>query len=138
MNSKWLEKAKELYSQFENSLGEPVFNLHETVLNVCASLADSQSKFATCVNESAKITRKKIANLRKTMSSQLKAEVNDEIITKVIEELNTVKTPDGKALGELKRNLVMSCAKIAKNVDDFFTCIDEGEKISQILSSDLK
>lgn len=138
MKDRWFEKAKELYSQFENTLGEPVFNLHKDVLSVCASLANSQSKFSDCVSESAKITRKKIANLRKEMASMLKSEVNDEVINKVIEELNTVKTPDGKPLGELKKQIVLSCAKIAKNVEDLFICIDEGEKISQILSSDLK
>ncbi|MHC1610549.1 MAG: hypothetical protein ACXQTW_02950, partial [Candidatus Methanospirareceae archaeon] len=132
-----VKKAKSKYSEYGLDKETTVGDLQENLLNVCATVTSSKNKFVQCLDEGAKMTRRKIMQIRKSFGDKLREPVTEETVEEIIEELNTVKSPDGSGLGEINEKLIMACAQVADTVDDLLTCIDEGEKIPIIINKDL-
>jgi len=133
-----LRKVKAEYSKYGLDKNLTVADLQENLLNVCYTVASTKNAFIKCLDEGTRIVRRKINQLRKTtFSDRLNEPVTEDVIEEVIEELNAVKAPDGTGLGDVKRELVLACARVSRNVDDLLTCIDEGEKIPIIINKDL-
>lgn len=132
-----VNRVKSKYDEYGISENMKVGDLQENLLNVCATISPSKNKFIQCLDEGARMTRRKIQQIRKSFSGKLKEPVTDEVVEEIIEELNTVKSPDGTGLGDINKKLVIACAQVSETVDDLLTCIDEGEKIPLILNKDL-
>ncbi len=132
-----VKKVKQKYSEYGIDKNTTVGDLHENLLNVCAVVTETKNRFIKCLDEGAKMTRKKVQQIRKSFGEKLKEPVTEEVVEEIIEELNTVKSPDGSGLGDINRKLVLACANVSKTVADLLDCIDEGEKIPLILNKDL-
>ena len=132
------KKVKSEYAKYGIDENTTVADLQEELINVCYNLATTKNSFIKCLDEGAKMTRRKIQQLRKTVfADRLNDPVDEDVVQELIEELNTVKAPDGTGLGDIKQKLIIACANVSKNVDDLLTCIDEGEKIPLIINKDL-
>ena len=132
-----VKKVRSKYSEYGINKDLTAGDLQENLLNVCATVSGSKNVFIKCLDEGARMTRRKIQQIRKSFSGKLKEPVTDEVVEEIIEELNTVKSPDGTGLGDINKKLVIACAQVSETVDDLLTCIDEGEKIPLILNKDL-
>ena len=132
-----VKKVKSKYSEYGIDKNLTVGDLQENLLNVCANVAGSKNVFVRCLDDGAKMTRRKIQQIRKTLQARLREPVTEEIVEEVIDELNAVKSPDGTGLGDINRKLVLACANVSETLDDLLTCIDEGEKIPIIINKDL-
>ena len=131
-------KVKSEYAKYGIDENNTVADLQEELLNVCYTLATTKNSFIRCLDEGAKMARRKIQQLRKTVfADRLNDPVDEDVVQEVIDELNTIQAPDGTGLGDIKSKLVMACANVSKTVDDLLTCIDEGEKIPIIINKDL-
>jgi len=108
-------------------------SLEMKVLEFCSTLG--KGKFGKCVRESAVLTRKKIAELRKKWASELSNSVTDEFVDRLLKELEFAGVGE-TTLSELKEKVVKECASVSKTVDDLLTCIDESQKITWALSSE--
>ena len=132
------KKVKSEYAKYGIDENTTVADLQEELINVCYNLATTKTSFIKCLDEGAKMTRRKIQQLRKTVfADRLNDPVDEDVVQELIEELNTVKAPDGTGLGDIKQKLIIACANVSKNVDDLLTCVDEGEKIPLIINKDL-
>jgi len=132
------KKVKSEYSKYGIDEETTVADLQEELLNVCYTLATTKNSFIKCLDEGAKMTRRKIQQLRKTVfADRINDPVDDDIVQELIDELNTIKAPDGTGLGDIKQKLILACANVSKTVDDLLTCVDEGEKIPIIINKDL-
>lgn len=132
-----MKKIKSKYSEYGIDKNMTVGDLQENLLNVCATVSPSKNKFIQCLDEGARMTRRKIQQIKKSLGDKLREPVTEEVIETIIDELNTIKSPDGTGLGDISKKLVLACAKVSKTVDDLLTCIDEGEKITIIINKDL-
>ena len=132
-----VKQVKKEYHRYGLLNGMRSDELHEGLLDVCATVTNSKNSYLACITDGAKMVRKKIRQIREKFSDRLSEPVTDEIVKEVIDELNAVKAPDGSSLGDIQRNLIMACAKMSKNVDELFICIDEGNQIPIILNKDL-
>ncbi|RLA93097.1 MAG: hypothetical protein DRG69_07700 [Deltaproteobacteria bacterium] len=134
----FLRKVKSEYAKYGIDENNTVADLHGELINVCYMLATSKNSFIRCLDEGAKMTRRKIQQLRKTVfADRLNEPVDEDVVQELIEELNTVKASDGTGLGDIKQKLIIACANVSKNIDDLLTCVDEGEKIPLIINKDL-
>jgi len=132
------KKVKSEYGKYGIDENTTVADLQEELIGVCYNLASTKSAFVKCLDEGAKMTRRKIQQLRKTVfADRLNEPVDEDVVQELIEELNTVKAPDGTGLGDIKQKLILACANASQNVDDLLTCVDEGEKIPLIINRDL-
>ena len=132
-----VKKVKSKYSEYGIDKNLTVGDLQENLLDVCATVSPSKNKFIQCLDEGARMTRRKIQQIRRNLGSKLREPVTEEAVEEIIEELNTVKSPDGTGLGEINKKLILACAEVSKTVDDLLTCVDEGEKIPIIINKDL-
>jgi len=131
---KLVEKACSVLSLYGLDKERNSCALETKVLEFCSVLG--KSKFGKCVRESAVLTRKKIAELRKKLAPELSKPVTDEIVERVIKELEFAGAGE-TTLAQLKDTVVKECASVSKTVDDLLTCIDESQKITWALSSEL-
>ncbi len=132
-----VKRVKSKYSEYGLDKNMTVADLQEDLLNVCATVSSTERRFFQCIDEGVKMTRRKIQQIKKTFSDRLREPVTEEVVEEIIDELNTVKSPDGKGLGDINRKLVLACAKVSKTVNDLLDCVDEGEKIPLIINKDL-
>jgi len=133
----FLKKVKTEYAKYGIDESKTVADLHEDLINVCFNLATSKNTFIKCIDEGAKMTRRKIKQLRTMFADRLNDPVDEDVVQEVIDELNTIKAPDGTGLGDIKSRLVLACAEVSKTINDLLTCVDEGEKIPLIINRDL-
>jgi hypothetical protein len=108
-------------------------SLEKRVLEFCSTLG--KGKFGRCVYDSAVMTRKKIAELKKKWASELSNPVTEETVNRVLEELKFA-SAGNTTLADLKEDVVRTCATVAKTVGDLLTCIDESQRITWALSSE--
>jgi len=132
------KKVKNEYAKYGIDENTTVADLQEELMGVCYNVASTKNAFIKCLDEGAKMTRRKIQQLRKTVfADRLNDPVDDDIVQELIDELNAVKAPDGSGLGDIKQKLILACAEVSQNVDDLLVCVDEGEKIPIIINKDL-
>ena len=132
------KKVKSEYAKYGIDENNTVADLQEELINVCFNLATTKTSFIKCLDEGAKMTRRKIQQVRKSIfADRLNEPVDEDVVQELIDELNTVKTSDGIGLGDINQKLIVACANVAKNIDDLLTCVDEGEKIPLIINKDL-
>lgn len=132
------KKVKSEYGKYGIDENTTVADLQDELINVCYNLTSTKNSFIKCLDEGAKMTRRKVQQLRKTVfADRLNEPVDEDVVQELIEELNVVKAPDGTGLGDIKQKLILACAEASQNVDDLLTCVDEGEKIPLIINKDL-
>lgn len=134
----FFKKVRAEYEKYGIDENHTVADLQEDLLTVCYNVATSKNSFIKCLDEGTKMTRRKIQQMRKsTFADRLSDPVDEDLVQEIIDELNTIKAPNGAGLGDIKSRLVVACSEVSRTLDDLLACVDEGEKIPIIINKDL-